>query len=231
MKIGILQTGYVPDDLSPRYVEYPQMFMRFLDGQGFDWETWAVLENRFPDSIHDCDGWLITGSRHGAYEDHVWIPPLEQFVRDAYAAGVPMAGICFGHQVMAQALGGKVVQFGGLWGVGKHVYDTPNGQIALMAMHQDQVVEIPDGARTIASSEFCKYAGLAYGNCAISYQPHPEFSMEYTRDLIETRAGSSIPADQAKLALEHIEGDLDADRIAEEIAAFFKSARSSQAAE
>ena len=67
----------------------------------------------FPEGIHDADGWLITGSRHGAYEDHPWIPPLEEFIRDAYAAQVPLVGICFGHQIIAQAMGGKVEKYQG----------------------------------------------------------------------------------------------------------------------
>ena len=97
MKIGILQTGHVPAELTERHGEYPAMFEAMLAGNGFTFESWAVVDNDFPASIHSADGWLITGSRHGAYEDHPWIAPLEAFIRAAYAAEVPMAGICFGH--------------------------------------------------------------------------------------------------------------------------------------
>ena len=101
MQIGILQTGLAPEMLAPKMGDYPDMFARLLDGNGFTFRTYRVVEGEFPASVTDCDGWLITGSRHGVYEDHPWIAPLEQFIRDAYAAHVPMVGICFGHQIVA----------------------------------------------------------------------------------------------------------------------------------
>ncbi len=113
MRIGILQTGLAPENLSPAMGDYPDMFARLLDGQGFTFQTWRVVEGEFPADVHAADGWLITGSRHGVYEDHPWIAPLEQFIRDAYAAHVPLVGICFGHQIVAQAMGGRVERFAG----------------------------------------------------------------------------------------------------------------------
>ena len=80
----------------------------------------------FPTSVSSCDGWIVTGSAFGAYEDHAFIPPLEDFIRANYKADVPMAGICFGHQIMAQALGGKVEKFSGGWGVGYTNYEMPD---------------------------------------------------------------------------------------------------------
>ncbi len=117
MQIGILQTGMAPDVLAPTMGDYPGMFARLLDGNGFSFRTYAVVKGEFPASATDCDGWLITGSRHGVYEDHPWIPPLEQLIRDAFASHVPVVGICFGHQIVAQAMGGKVekLQEDGPW--------------------------------------------------------------------------------------------------------------------
>lgn len=225
MKIGILQTGIVPDDLSPTYGEYPDMFKTFLDGNNFEFEVYSVVTDSFPNSVNDCDGWLITGSRHGAYEDHNWIPPLEDFIRDVYSANVPMVGICFGHQIMAQALGGKVEKFGGLWGMGTQEYSHPDGtKSKLLAMHQDQVVEKPAEAEIIASNDFCKMAGLAYKNKAISYQPHPEFSHEFMEGLIKSRMGVTIPTEQAEPALADVFADNDSKAYANRIADFFKNA-------
>ncbi|MEM8698769.1 MAG: type 1 glutamine amidotransferase, partial [Pseudomonadota bacterium] len=102
--IGILETGRLPDALLPRHGSYPDMFMRLLRGHGFAFQSWPVLDGDFPPGVASCDGWLITGSRHGAYEGHAWIPPLEAFIREAVSAEIPMVGICFGHQIMAQAL-------------------------------------------------------------------------------------------------------------------------------
>ena len=224
MKIGILQTGIVPEQLADKHGQYSLMFSRLLAGHGFEFENFAVVDNVFPKSVHDCDGWLVTGSRHGAYEPHPWIPPLEDFIRNAYAAGVPIVGICFGHQIMAQALGGKVEKFSGGWGAGPNSYVTADGRkIELHAMHQDQVVVLPPEARVTASSDFCSNAALAYKGKAISYQPHPEFSPGYMRDLIEMRKGTVLPEDHANSALEAITDELDSAEIANEIAEFYKS--------
>ncbi len=145
MQIGILQTGHAPDALIAQTGDYPAMFARLLDGHGLTFRTWAVVDGEFPESIHDAEGWLITGSRHGAYEDHPWIPPLEDFIRDGYAARVPLVGICFGHQIIAQALGGKVEKYPGGWSVGPTDYDFGDETLTLNAWHQDQVVEKPRG--------------------------------------------------------------------------------------
>jgi len=225
MKIGILQTGIVPEDLSPDYGEYPDMFQTFLSGHDFEFETYPVVYGDFPQSINDCDGWLVTGSKHGAYEDHDWIPPLEDFIREVYEANLPMVGICFGHQIMAQALGGKVIKYHGKWGMGTQEYSHPDGsKTKLLAMHQDQVVEKPPEAEVIASNDFCKMAGLAYKKRALSFQPHPEFSHEFMEGLIKTRMGVTIPVEQAEPSLVDVYAANDSDAYADRIARFFKGA-------
>ncbi len=225
MKIGILQTGIVPEDLSPTYGEYPDMFKTFLGGHNFEFEDYSVVTGTLPGSINECEGWLVTGSKHGAYEDHDWIPKLEDFIREVYAANLPIVGICFGHQIMAQALGGKVIKYNGLWGMGTQEYTHPDGtKTKLLAMHQDQVVEKPPEAEIVASNDFCKMAGLAYKKRALSFQPHPEFSHEFMEGLIKNRAGVTIPNDQAEPALEGVYAANDAAKYAERIANFFKGA-------
>ena len=225
MKIGILVTGHTPGDLGAKHGTYADMFARLLAGHGFTFEAWNVVDGQFPPDIHACDGWLITGSRHGAYDPLPWIAPLEAFIRKAYAAGVPLAGICFGHQVMAQALGGKVEKYKGGWGVGRATYRTAEGEtVELHAMHQDQVTVKPEEAEVIASSEFCENAGFAYRRNAISFQPHPEFSREFMRDLIAMRSGTVFSEDEAGRAIAGLEGTDDSTRIAARIAEFFRQA-------
>ncbi|MEO0329187.1 MAG: type 1 glutamine amidotransferase [Pseudomonadota bacterium] len=225
MKIGILQTGHVPDDLTDMHGRYPDMFAALLDGHDFTFEAFPVVDNIFPDGIHAAEGWLITGSKHGAYEDHIWIPPLEDFIRKAYAAMVPMAGICFGHQIMAQALGGKVEKFGGIWGVGNLEYTHSDGtRSRLYAMHQDQVVELPKDAIVTATSDVCENAAISYKGKAMSIQPHPEFTKEFIEELINLRAGTVIPMEQADAGMKSLEYDHDSLRVGDQIAAFFKEA-------
>lgn len=223
MKIGILQTGDTPEALSD-FGTYPDMFERLLAGHGFTFARWRVNGMDFPKSVHECDGWLITGSRHGVYEDHPFIAPLEAFIREALAAGIPVAGVCFGHQIMAQALGGKVEKFKGGWSIGPTEYDFDGKPLTLNAWHQDQVVKPPPGATTIASSPFCEYAGLAYGKTGLSVQAHPEYGDDFIAGLIRTRGRGVVPDAQLDATEAKLGTPLDSDSIADQIAQFFKAA-------
>ncbi len=224
MKIGILQTGQSPEPLRPEMGDYPAMFERLLDGHGFTFRTWLVEEMAFPDSPQDADGWLITGSKHGVYEDHPFIAPLEQLVRDALDAKVPVVGICFGHQLMAQALGGKVEKYDGGWSVGPQTYEVEGRPMTVNAWHQDQVTAPPPGARVIASNDFCRYAGFAYGDLGWSVQPHPEFQDDFVRGLMHTRAVGVVPQPQLDAAEAALGQPLDSPAIGDRIAEFFKRA-------
>lgn len=221
MRIGILETGEVNAALIGAHGDYPSMFERLLGGRGFEFRTWSVVRGEMPDSVDDADGWLITGSRHGVYEDHPWIKPLEGFIHAARDAGAPMVGICFGHQIMAQALGGHVAKSDRGWGIGRHEYMSGASPIAILAFHQDQVLRAPDGAEITAQSEFCPYAGLKYGDWGLSWQAHPEFSADYCRDLLELRAGDSFSEALAAEALPYVDAPIDSPAVADQIAAFF----------
>ena len=223
MKIGILQTGQAPEAMREAPGDYPALFERLLAGHGFDFESWHVEAMSFPVSVHDADGWLITGSRHGVYEDHPFIAPLEQFIRDALAADVPVVGICFGHQIMAQALGGKVEKYEGGWAVGAQQYRFGTETLTLNAWHQDQVTEPPAGARVLASNDFCAYAALGYGKTGYSVQPHPEFDDSFIAGLIELRGRSLVPAPQIAQAEAQLGGQRDSALLAARIAAHFKA--------
>ncbi|MCF8484538.1 MAG: type 1 glutamine amidotransferase [Rhodobacteraceae bacterium] len=225
MLIGILQTGLAPDVLAPSMGDYPTMFARLLDGNGFTFRTFRVVEGAFPAAVTDCDGWLITGSRHGVYEDHPWIAPLEQFIRDAFAAHVPVVGICFGHQIIAQAMGGKVERYAQGWSVGATDYDFGGQTLTLNAWHRDQVTEVPKGAKVVASNAFCENAALLYDDRAFSVQAHPEFQREFVEGLMETRGKGVVPDDLLSVARDRLDLPLQDKTIAAQIAAFFKAAR------
>ncbi|WP_425050006.1 type 1 glutamine amidotransferase [Psychromarinibacter sp. S121] len=226
MKIGILQTGHLPDALQSEFPDYPTMFENLLAGQGFSFETYPVLEMVLPGSIHAADGWLITGSRHGAYEDHPWIPPLEQFIRDAHAADIPLVGICFGHQIIAQALGGKVEKYSGGWTVGRQCYDFDGiGEVFVNAWHQDQVTERPEGAEVIATGPHSPNAGLLYGRHALTLQPHPEFEAGYVEGLLDKRGPGVVPEDRLDAARAQLSDAVDRPVTAGMIGKFFKERR------
>jgi GMP synthase (glutamine-hydrolysing) len=203
--------------------DYPDLFVRLLAGHGFSFAIYRVLDNQFPASVHDCEGWLITGSRHGAYEDHAWIPPLEDFIRAAYAAHVPMVGVCFGHQIIAQAMGGKVEKFSKGWSAGATDYDFDGKKVRLNAWHQDQVTRKPDTASVLARNDFCQNAALLYDDRIFTVQAHPEFGPEFIHGLIEKRGRGLVPDAVLSAAVSRLAEPLDNQSMAEQIAAFFKA--------
>ena len=193
MKLAILETGVPPGDLGQIFGDYPAMFAAML-GSGFEMETYDVQAGTFPNHPNGHDAYLITGSPAGVYDPLPWIAPLMDFIREAKDSH--MIGICFGHQVMAEALGGKVVKSEKGWGAGLQGYDVVNREpwmdgeqrIAIPASHQDQVVVQPPATDITVRSDFTPYAGLAWTDRpAISFQFHPEFSPAFAKALIEQR--------------------------------------------
>lgn len=223
MQIGILQTGPVADQLAPTFGQYGDIFARYLAGRGFTFRTFDVNAMELPKSPAECDGWLITGSRYGAYEDHPWIPPLEDFIRAAHAARSPMIGVCFGHQIIAQALGGRVEKFAGGWSVGRVEYRFADGKtVPLFAWHQDQVIDLPEGAEVTASTDFCANAGFVIGDHVLTIQPHPEFTPDFLRGIVEHRSKGIVPDAQRMAALESADQPVAGAAMADLFDAFFK---------
>ncbi len=221
MLIGILQTGASPDALRDDFGDYPDFFERLLAGRGLTFRRFRVETMEFPSSITECDGWLITGSRHGAYEDHPFIKPLEGFIRDAYAKHIPIVGICFGHQIIAQAMGGKVEKFAGGWSVGATDYDFNGEKITLNAWHRDQVTKAPDSAEVIARNDFCENAALLYDDRMFTVQAHPEFGPDFVDGLMRTRGPGLVPDDLMAKARQRLQDPLQDQTMAARIAAFF----------
>ena len=191
MKIGVLLTGRPPETLLDELGDYGAFFERLLAGQGFAFETFPVLDGTFPDGPHLADGWIITGSKFGVYEDLPWISPLKALIREIFESGRPLVGICFGHQIMAEALGGKAEKFAGGWSIGAVPYQLTDGSaVTLHAYHQDQVTTPPPGSETFAATPHCAHAGLRYRENTVSLQPHPEFDADYMTALLDARAGN-----------------------------------------
>lgn len=220
LRIAVLQTGRTIESAIEEHGDYDEMCKHVVGRTAQTADTFAVLDGIFPESLEGYDVLVITGSKHGVYEDHPWVAPLEALLRDAMAQGLKIIGICFGHQVLAQALGGVVEKSERGLGVGLMDYDFigPDGARTphkLYAWHQDQVIKAPPGAQVVATSSFCPIAGLRYGDQAISLQPHPEFSAAYMRALVEARTGTSLTEQQAADALTSLKQHDDSQRVAQ----------------
>ncbi len=222
MQIGILQCGHFPTAEGYPDQTYSKLYASLLAGRGLTFQTYSVVDMEFPASPDEADGWLISGSKHGAYEDLPFIPVLEDFIRKVHDNKVPLVGVCFGHQVTAQALGGRVEKYAGGWSVGRVEYQIDGAPVPLVAWHQDQVVSKPDAARVVAHTDFCEFAALAYGDNILTMQAHPEFDDEALRLLLDVRAPGVVPDDIIENARANMGKDLRQEWVAERIEALFK---------
>lgn len=222
--IGVLECDHVADRHRGIAGDYTDMFATLFAAHapGLDLVPVDMIGGELPASPRDCAGWLCTGSRHSVYDGLDWIEPLAGFVRDVRNAGVPFAGVCFGHQILAHALGGEVARARSGWGAGVLPVTVeerapwmrpPADALALHFMHQDQVVSLPPGAVALGRADHCPVALMQAAPAMVGVQPHPEFTVAYTDALLAervarigdeavaaARAGLSQPTDEATVA-------------------------------
>ncbi len=220
MKIGVIETGAPPEPLGARFGDYPAMF-RALLGEDFAWRTYDLQAGDWPGRPEEQDAFIVTGAAAGVYDGDAWIARLLDFLRDARGK-TKLVGVCFGHQAMAQAFGGEVIKSPKGWGVGLHTYDVRLREpwmdaakaISIPASHQDQVVELPLGARVVAGSEFTPYGMLEYDDQpAVSIQLHPEFEPAYAEALIESRREARFTPEVADAAIASLHRPNDNHRV------------------
>jgi GMP synthase-like glutamine amidotransferase len=195
MKINILLCdtfdGQLPENIPDYVFLLRQLFGKF-DGN-VSYEIFDVRDNIYPASLRSDELYLIPGSRACAYDNTQWVKTLIEFIRTMYSEGVKMAGICFGHQIIAQALGGRVERARQGWGTGvrsseiidpKALKFFSEGRMNLLYNHHDQVVELPPRAKCFARSEFCPVDGFYIDDNIVTFQGHPEYTPEYNRHLL-----------------------------------------------
>lgn len=220
MRIAILETGAPPASLVGRHGDYPAMVRRLL-GPEHHYVTFRVAEGRLPPEEARFDAAVVTGSPAGVNDGLAWIARLEDWLRAARGRA-RLVGICFGHQVIANAFGGVIEKAPQGWGVGVHQYDLILGgpfadrsKLAAIASHQDQVTRPPPDARTIGGTEFTPHALLAYADgSAISLQCHPEFDAGYARELLVMLRASDLADDRRAAGLASLDGTIDREAMA-----------------
>ena len=199
MHIGILQADEVRPEFQKRFGDYPEMFETLLrreSASSLRFSTYRIQQYHYPASLEACDAFLITGSRNSVYEESDWIRRLGEYVVRLHQARKKLVGICFGHQLIAQVLGGKTERANQGWAVGvqntrviepQHWMIPGMGSFNLISSHQDQVLALPERAIVVAGSEFCPIGGFTIDDHILTFQGHPEFTREYSSTLIEMR--------------------------------------------
>lgn len=198
MKLGILQCDSVVKEYQPEFGNYPQMFINLFQKVDPDIETqiYNVEAGEYPANIHECDVYITTGSKASVYEDLPWLHEFKSFIRTLHDNQIKLVGICFGHQLIAEAFGGKTEKSDKGWGVGVSVnqilhnkswMQPPLENLQIIVSHQDQVVRLPERAELLASSNFCPNYMYQIDQTILSIQGHPEFSKAYSEKLMRFR--------------------------------------------
>lgn len=236
MKVTIIETGRAPGRLSEDFPRYPRMFEALLSAADAElrFETVSLVEGEALPDAAACEGVLITGSPAGVYDATPWMEPLRRFVRAAFAVETPMVGVCFGHQIIADAMGGDVRKSEKGWGVGRHTYQLlqhrpwmagAGASVSLAVSHQDQVITPPEGAVTLARSAHTEHAMLAYTQAPVmSLQGHPEFEDDFVAALYAARRGRLSDA-QVDGAIASLGRAHDNARVGQWMASFLRGVR------
>ena len=199
MKLGLLLADALDPALRDQFCGFKEVFESYFStyvSSSLKYQSYEVSKEEFPESPGECDAYVITGSKFGVYDNESWITQLLELVRDIFTSNAKLIGICFGHQVVAQALGGEVEKSELGWTVGRQKYEIVNQlpwlsqeleDFHLLASHQDKVTQLPPEAVNFARNEMSEYAGYYIGDSVLTLQAHPEFEPEILRHIIENR--------------------------------------------
>lgn len=232
MRIGILKADSVLPQLS-HFGQYTDMFPAILGAAdaGLDFAAYDVEHGEFPDGPDACDGYLITGSRHSVYDPLPWIPPLESFIRELDARKTKLIAVCFGHQLVARALGGRTEPAARGWTIGVQEArlsdpypwaSSASAATRLIHSHKDQVTELPRGAELVGGNAACPIGFYRIGSHVMSVQAHPEFSRSYARALYETRR-DVFGEDRYREAVASLDGGTSRHEFAQWMARFYRT--------
>ncbi|MGL6259576.1 type 1 glutamine amidotransferase [Vibrio sp. WXL103] len=233
MKIGILTCGYVDSELAKTYGQYAQMIELSLGEikPTLEFINYDAYAGELPD-LDECFGFILTGSVHNAYDNDAWITNLMDWVVRCEAQRKPLVGICFGHQLIARALGGRVEKSTKGWGIGSYEVNIIRQKrwmklgvdsARVLVSHQDQVVIAPSGMKVAARNDFCPNFMLVKDNHVMTIQGHPEFSSSFTQALTRQREHLLRPG-QCQSALAEASKPQDSSLILHWISSFFETA-------
>nr|WP_115717266.1 amidotransferase [Gallaecimonas mangrovi] len=198
MKIALLQTDVLHPEFIEQYQSFGVMFQQMFAAADIEIqsEIFSVIDGVYPPNPDDFDAMLVTGSKADAFSNEPWVLTLGAYLRQRHDAGQKLLGICFGHQLLAHALGGRTERAAAGWGVGVMAYQWQtkptwlNDEAAtfkLICSHRDQVTQLPPGATLLAANDFCPNAAFYIADKVLAFQGHPEFSTDFGAELIHKR--------------------------------------------
>lgn len=225
LKIAILEMGVLSEELANRHGNFFELIRNWLTPACEEEVTFEQFTICLGDALPkptDFDAYVISGSKHSVYEDLPWINESKRFLQTLKQLDIPMFGICFGHQLMAEAFGGKVEKSNKGWGVGIDEYQLSNHQQHVLVIHQDQVITAPTDSQVVGQSAHCELGMLDYDFAAKSVQFHPEFTPELVSDLLN-QYRNTLGEELTKKALNKVsQANLNNLQFAQQIMHFFK---------
>lgn len=237
MKVGILDADHLSDSIIRKYGCYADAFIRLLSPlqnslvATVSFRRYSIFNMDFPKSIDECDVYIISGSQYSSYEDINWIKRLENFIRQLHSHKKKLLGICFGHQIIAQSLGGKVEKNAKGWELGITTTHLTNTQqwmqperdfFFIIVSHQDHVTKLPDTAINFCETNICPNSGFYIGNHILTLQGHPEFTKNYVKLIIKLQS-NRLTTEQRQIAKTSLQQSDDQQLIAQWIVNFIKN--------
>ncbi|MEM7521625.1 MAG: type 1 glutamine amidotransferase [Pseudomonadota bacterium] len=233
MHLAVLMTNTDESDFAQKHPKDGEKFSNLISMVRPAWEVsvFAAKDGAFPDDITGFDGVIVTGSPASVHDPDPWVSTLLQQIRIAYAAQVPLFGACLGHQAIAVALGGTVVENPAGWGFGliemevTHRPDWYDGPQTLLqyGAHIEHVTKLPAGAKEVFAAAHCANAGFVVGGRVYTTQNHPEMTPEFIAALVEELGGKMGPEVTAT-ARASLSRTADTEVFAQSIARFFEQA-------
>ncbi len=225
--VGLLLCDHLDPDVVEAVGDYTDLFPAAFSPAGVELRIYEATEGELPASTDECDAWITSGSRRSCYEDEGWIEDLHDLSRRLADERRPHVGVCFGHQLIARALGGEVTRAEVGWGVGAKTFrvcapapwmQPPPEEFTILMSHRDQVTRLPEGAEVVASADYCPVGAYRIDDHVFAVQGHPEFVPELARRLIHKRRDAL--GGVADEGLESLREPLDHDLVVRWMAAF-----------
>ena len=196
IKLGILQTNHDKSvEVGDAFPDDAHRFRDLFDAQEirFEYRVYMTIGGEVPKSLDEQDAYLISGSPLSVLDTHVFTAELISFIRSCDLAKKPLIGACFGHQIIAVALAGIVKKTSSGYNVGvekthffeKKPWMQPNLQkLGMYVFHEDEVTQLPEGAKLLGSTPNCKIASFSKGNHIFTTQAHPEFTPDFMTSVV-----------------------------------------------